>query len=82
MPALTSRKYPFRSLARCDWDGRCDKEMRITPMAATARMAKTHSGVRLVAQPPCRSDALGGSVWVGEVMAWSPFRSASIQGGR
>src|SRR6202020_685769 len=42
-------------------------------MAATARAAKTQSGVRLVAQPPWRSGTNGGSVCVGEVIPWSPF---------
>ncbi len=80
MPAFTSPKYPARSLARCDWDGLCDSETSTTPTATTARTAKTHSGVRLVAQPPCRSGTNGGSVCVGEVMPWSPFRRSRYQG--
>ena len=31
-------------------------------MATTTRAPKTHSGVRLVAQPECRSGTNGGSV--------------------
>ena len=67
--------------ARCDWDGFTDRETRTPMMASTASTAKIHHGVRLVAQPLCRSGTNGGSVWVGEVMSWStPFTRSSSSG--
>ena len=65
MPPFTSPKYFARSLARCDGDGRCARETSTTPATATARKAKTHTGVRRVAQPDRRSGMNGGCVCVG-----------------
>src|ERR1700722_10377402 len=72
-PALTSPKYPLRSLACCDCEGLTDSATTNPPITRTAIAPNTHSGVRLVAQPELRSGTNGGSVCVGVVMTarWS-----------
>src|SRR6516225_2207694 len=72
IPAFTSEKYPARSPARCDWDGLCASDTSTQPATSTMMTPKTHSGVRRVAQPVCRSGTKGGSVFVGESTGFAP----------
>src|SRR5215469_13696571 len=79
MPAFTSVKYPDRSPARSAVDGLCDSDTTTTPPMSTMMAANTHSGVRRVAQPVCRSGTNGGSVFVGESTGW-PRSSTAVSG--